>query len=237
VPSAQAGPQPTDRAGKPVKDSSDFFAAGGSGEELRQLGKAAPQWTPSRDGAEPAVVRTFASGEIRGEIHRLWNSEELLPKERGREIARRVVLALTARGALYFHAEARDFDTAMFRDRERKRLERVRSDSFLAWLSEWTGVNGAATLFRSICAEIETAALSPIVSKPIIPEVFWASRPGAIYLSCGDEHVVKVTAEGCAWVDNSRHRFSSHWTPPNQASATAIRSLLEITVTLPSESG
>ncbi len=118
------------------------------------------------------------------------------------EIARCVVLALSERGHFFYHAELRDFDSAMFFDRQRRRLERMRSDALLSWLSDWLAVNRADAVFKYVSAEVETAALAGAISKPILPEAFWASRPGAVYLSNGDGRAVRVTKAGPELVDN-----------------------------------
>ncbi len=77
-----------------------------------------------------------------------------------------------------------------------------RSDAFTAWLSDWLKINRADTVFKYITLAIETTALSDTDSTGILPEVFWASRPGAIYLSNGDGCAAKITAVGVALVDN-----------------------------------
>jgi len=49
----------------------------------------------------------------------------------------------------------------MFFDDELQCAKRVRSDFFVAWLSDWSGVNVADPLWRYIVRELKTAALSP----------------------------------------------------------------------------
>ena len=113
--------------------------------------------------------------------------------EQRRRIAEEVVAALAGRGSFYFHADLRDFDSAMFFDNERKRLERIRCHAFAAWVSEWLRVNRADALFKYIAAAVETAALSSPHTKGILPESFWASRPGSIYISNGDAELCRIT--------------------------------------------
>lgn len=90
----------------------------------------------------------------------------------------------------------------MFFDSEQKRLERISDDPFHAWLSDWLRINRADPIFTHVIREIETVALNEKYSKGIVPDKFWASRPGAIYLSNGDAQLVKITGQGIAIFDN-----------------------------------
>ena len=151
--------------------------------------------------AEPQRVET-GPADIRGTIIRLLMDEDKSAVQIRTEIARCVVLALSEMGQFFYHAELRDFDSAMFFDRQRRRLERVRSDAFLGRLSDWLAVNRADAVFKYVSAEVETAALAGAISKPILPEAFWASRPAAVHLSNGDGRAVRVTKAGPELVDN-----------------------------------
>ena len=188
-----------------VKDAHDFFAAGGTAEELRALIDAAPDWTPGSQSAGNDDARAtepqHGPADIRGEIIKILTDGNLSAVAAKTKISRAVVEALASRGRFYFHAERRDFDSAMFFDGERKRLERIRSDAFAAWLSEWLSINRADALFKYCLAEVETAALNAS-STAIMPEAYWAARPGAIYLSNGDGRMLKTTAAGLALRDN-----------------------------------
>ncbi len=62
-------------------------------------------------------------------------------------------------------------------------------------------MNRADTLFRYVQATVETAALSDAATG-ILPEAFWASRPGALYLSASDGRLVRLTASGPELLDN-----------------------------------
>lgn len=194
-------PQVSNALNLPVKDAFDYFQAGGNAGELIDAIDEALDWKPQAQ-PEPESPRCEAGpADIRGVIVATLRGQNLSPVQQKTQIAKAVVDALRQRGRFYFHAERRDFDSAMVFDGERKRLERIRSDSFIAWLSDWLSVNRADGLFKYVLAEVETAALGS-GSTPIIPEAYWASRPGAVYLSNGDGRIVRATAAGLDTVDN-----------------------------------
>src|SRR5687768_7304004 len=83
-----------------------------------------------------------------------------------------------------------------------KKLTPIRNDRFKSWLSLWTATNRADPLFKYLLSDVENIALCPAESSPIIPERFWATRDGAIYLSCGDGQSVKITGKEIKLVDN-----------------------------------
>jgi hypothetical protein len=117
------------------------------------------------------------------------------------EVSRLVVQTLLKIGRLYYHADVRDFETSMFFSAHSKRLERIRSDAFGAWLSDWIGINRAETLSRSVLAAIETASLTAEHSTGLVPELYWAGHDGRIYLSIGDGQIVRVSGGGVDLLD------------------------------------
>jgi hypothetical protein len=189
-----------DTNGLPVKDAFDFFAAGGDAGTILELADAAPEWTPATkiEASEPGGT----AGDIRGEIVSILTNGKLSPTEQRTRIANAVTEALAGRGRFFFHAERKDFDSAMYFDNGRKTLLRIRADSFLAWLAEWLAVNRADGLFKFIAAQVETTALAGEQSTAILPESFWASRPGAIFISNGDGQAVKITPGNVQLCDN-----------------------------------
>jgi len=148
---------------------------------------------------EPALV---AANDIKGQIVAVLTDGNLGGSERNDAVAGLVVESLTNRGAFYYHRQHRDFSTAMFFDAETKRLLRVQADAFVAWLSTLTGINRGAPVFKYVQAAVETAALSGDKTTGIIPENYFASRPGAFYVSNGDGQAVKITSGHVALVDN-----------------------------------
>jgi hypothetical protein len=199
-----------DTNGKPVKDGADFFTAGGTADQLRALVDAAPEWASREATSERADVLLSSSQDdfavitagLRGEIIKILSDTKTSAPEQRRRIACVAVDSLCRIGRLYFHSERRDFDSAMYFNSETKRLERIRGDAFAAWLSDWLKINRADQLFRHVIAAVETAALAGGTATGILPESFWAARPGAIYLSCGDGRIVKLSAAGITFADN-----------------------------------
>jgi hypothetical protein len=189
-----------DTNGKPVKDSADFFAAGGDTGRICELADATPEWTPATKIAVAEPGEPVA--DIRGEIVSILTNGKLSPTEQRTRIANAVVKSLAGRGRFFFHAERKDFDSAMYFDGDRKQLLRVRSDNFLAWLADWLAVNRADAVFKFIASQVETNALAGKQTTSILPESFWASRPGAIYLSNGDGRAVKITPGDVQLADN-----------------------------------
>ena len=189
-----------DTNGQPVKDAADYFNAGATAEDFIGLVDAAPEWKPATkiEASEPGET----AGDIRGEIVSILTNGKLSPTEQRTWIANAVTEALAGRGRFFFHAERRDFDSAMYFDNGRKTLLRIRADSFLAWLAQWLAVNKADAVFKYVAAQVETTALAGEQSTAILPESFWASRPGAIFISNGDGQAVRITPGDVQLVDN-----------------------------------
>lgn len=178
---------------------------GGVNHQLRsQIGKAERATAPATksESSNPADSFDKITSDVRGDILGTLADKNTLPSAQRREICGRVIAALNRVGRFYFHADLRDFDSALFFNRFTKRLERLRADAFTSWLSEWLCVNRADALFKFIISAVETEALSGEQTTGILPESFWASRPGAIYISNGDGQAAKITADAVRLVDN-----------------------------------
>jgi hypothetical protein len=193
-----------DATGNAVKDAFDFFAAGGTAESLIALLDGAPEWKPGikTEVREPDADFDKITSDLRGEILGILMDKTATLGAQRRELCERVITELHHVGRFYFHADLRDFDSALFFNRFTKRLERVRADSFISWLSDWLCINRADSFFKYAISAVETESLNAVRSTGIIPESFWASRPGAIYISNGDGNAAKITASGVEIVDN-----------------------------------
>jgi hypothetical protein len=143
-----------------------------------------------------------SSADVRGQIIRILLDGNLSAAQQRAKIAEAVVLAIALRGQFFFDIEQRDFRSTMFFDVSMKRLELISGDPFHAWLSDWLRINRVDPVFIHIISEIQTVALNPKYSKGIVPEKFWAARPGTIYISNGDAKLVKITAEAVTVCDN-----------------------------------
>jgi len=114
-----------DTNGKPVKDAADFFAAGGTAEQLRRLVDAAPDWQPEAastvaphvEAGKPQDLAALA-GELRALIIAALTNKELRDWQRKDLVSKCVVEGLQSVGQFYFHAEQRDFEACMFFCRE-----------------------------------------------------------------------------------------------------------------------
>ena len=189
----------------PHKDANDWTRAGAGKAEIETaiFREAKPVKLESAK-VESAQAGDFAevTAQVRGEILAALGDKNTAPASQRQKICECVVSGLVKIGRFYFHVELRDFDSALFFNGFTKRLERIRADSFASWLSDWLCINRAAPLFRFIFAAVETASLSSADTTGILPENFWASRPGAIYLSNGDGRAVKITPGNVQLVDN-----------------------------------
>jgi hypothetical protein len=199
--------------GRTGKDAADFFAAGGQACDLDQLVQDAPYFSPEpgpRGTAEAVNAAPAPTNDnfdavtawIRGKLLDAANDDDTPATIKNTALANDVVQALARVGRFYYHADLREFDSAMFFNGSCKRLERIGSDAFAAWLADWLRVNRAAGLFKFVHSAVETAALSGPHTIGILPESYWAARPGALYLSNGDGAMVKITAGAVELVDN-----------------------------------
>ena len=182
-----------DRNGRKVNDAYDWIHAGGTLAELQNIIKAATTQSPA------TPVKTDIN--LQAKFFQIQMTKGLTPGERRQEMAIAVLEKLHTCGRFFFHAEHRDFATAMFFDSTRKLLLPIADDRFLAWLSALIGINRTERSFQFILTAIQDEALTGKTTG-LLPESFWAARPGALYLSNGDGHLVKITAEAVTQADN-----------------------------------
>ena len=150
---------------------------------------------------EAEAARATTAEGIRLALWKASQTPKQTTAERHKAFCDTVLAWLHGRGS-FFHLSARpDFDGAMFFDKERKLLSRLRSDAFVAWLSDALDMNRGERAFQLIQSAVETEALTERASG-IEPSAYWAGRPGAVYLSNGPGAVAKITAEGVALVAN-----------------------------------
>ncbi|MDQ2867947.1 MAG: hypothetical protein M3R59_05985, partial [Verrucomicrobiota bacterium] len=121
--------------------------------------------------------------------------------EKRREMASYLIKTLHKRGHFFYHREIQDHRSALFFDAKRKLLLKLSDPSFLSWLARFTAINRSEREFDFLLKAIEDEALQG-KSKGIVPEIFWAARPDAIYISNGDGGMVRVTPGKVECVDN-----------------------------------
>lgn len=156
----------------------------------------------SRDDECPSGNLDAITSWLRGQIASVLDARGMTEEARNENVSRIVVNALINIGTFYCDAERPEFAGTLFFNRFTKRLESVRSDSFRSWLSDLTALNRANRRFPFVQAAVENAALTGPTTRLVALEKFWASRPGGIYLSCGDGKIVKITGAGVRVVDN-----------------------------------
>jgi putative DNA primase/helicase len=187
------------------QDVVDFLEAGNDGASVARLAADAPAWTPPAEKEAPHPAATDAmTGDVKALRAKLWETataEKIGTTEKQRLSAAFVIEWLHARGRLYHHSDRRDFAGVMYFDATRKLLLPVQSDAFLAWLADCMSVNRAERLFQFAASAVETEGLSDR-SRGIEPATYWASRPGAIYLSNGPGRMARLTAGRVELVDN-----------------------------------
>ena len=152
------------------------------------------------EAAATATMSTTPEG-IQKELWEISQIPKLDAAERHRKFCAAVVNWLHGRGAFYHLKDSPDFEGALFFDRARKLLLRIRADSFVAWLADALAMNKAERVFLLIQSAVETESLTERATA-IEPATYWASRPGAVYLSNGPGRIARMTADGVALVDN-----------------------------------
>ncbi len=150
----------------------------------------------------PENAEAELTSELRGRLLSIHASKDLTGTDKAAALGNAVVEGLLSRGRFFHHAEFRDFKSAMFFDSFRKRLSRIQSDEFLAWVSNLVSLSRSDWRFTYIKTAMETAALVHLEARAILPAAFWATRTDRIYLSNGDGHAVRISPSGVELVDN-----------------------------------
>lgn len=150
---------------------------------------------------QAAATMSVTPDGIQKELWKISQIPKLDAADRHRMYCAAVLKWLHMRGVFYHLADCPDFDGALYFDRERKLLLRIRADSFVAWLADALAMNKAERNFLLIQSAVETESLTERATA-IEPATYWASRPGAVYLSNGPGRIVRMTADGVALVDN-----------------------------------
>lgn len=135
-----------------------------------------------------------------------------LPSRMHVELESRVgVMWLQLRGRLFWNPDFKDLGGLMFYDinhnlgngRHGGYLMKIQSDDFRTWYASHAPSKASVMKRDSpLLALVNMAAMNPDTSSGVVPGNLWDRRGNAIYVSCGDSMMVKVTAEGCELVAN-----------------------------------
>lgn len=137
---------------------------------------------------------------IHAVLFSITQNKNLTPDERHQQCGEAVREWLRTIGTFY-HTPDNDFSSAMFFNSALKVLFLIQNDNFLSWLSDTLRVNRASKLFSFILKDIENEALSDR-AKEINVSLYWAKKDGKIYLSCGPNKIVRISADTIETVDN-----------------------------------
>jgi hypothetical protein len=192
--------------GQKVKDVTDYFNAGGTVEELKEIVrktpilKYEPAIIPEIVGDDEQDAGTGETDKIKSRFFEILNDATI--KDKAATMAGVVTDYLLKRGNLYFHEKLKTFESSMYFDLKRHVLLKIRSDEFQSWLADYTGINRADPKFKYIISAIETASLSHKLTTGIIPARYWAAKSGNIYLSNGDGRLIRISAGKYELLDN-----------------------------------
>ncbi len=135
------------------------------------------------------------SEKLKSELFQI-SQQKIAPEIQARLMAEAVLKYLLELGKFFFHLEHKAFGHCMFFNHTKKKLLLIEGDEFQSWLALLSGMNRSTNIFKYIFAAILDESLSGKNTTGIVPDRFWAARNGALYLSCGDGHVVKISASG-----------------------------------------
>lgn len=172
-----AGGQPPAAGAPPAPDTEDAGNVGG--------------------GEDPASV-----AYLRARLIAAMTDKDISGLQKKRSMCAEVCAWLGRRGRFYYDLADRGHGTAMWFDAREKRLHRVSQDYFRSWLSWATAFSREFRDYRMFISAVEDEALIGEAATGITPRRYWHREGGAIYLSCGEGRMAKITAGGAAMVDN-----------------------------------
>ncbi|HRR33988.1 MAG TPA: CHC2 zinc finger domain-containing protein, partial [Kiritimatiellia bacterium] len=149
------------------------------------------------DAEDPASVAF-----LRGLLIAIMIDKDISGMQKKRSMCGEVCAWLGRRGRFYYDLHDRGHGTAMWFDAREKRLHRVSQDYFRSWLSRATAFSREFRDYRMFISAVEDEALIGEATTGITPRRYWHREGDAIYLSCGEGRMAKVTAESVGMVDN-----------------------------------
>ena len=185
-------------------------AAGGMPSSSAGEGAAsAPPATPHISGATnvggegpQGDDETATVAYLRGKLIEIMTDKDASGLQKKRAMANAVCMWLGRRGQFFFDDKDRGHGTAMWFDAVDKKLHRVRQDYFRSWLSKATAFSREFRDYKMFVSAVEDEALIGESTRGITPQRYWQREGDAIYLSCGEGRMVRVSAAAVEIVDN-----------------------------------
>ena len=105
-------------------------------------------------------------------------------------------------GRFFWHAKTKATEDTFFLLNSKGRVLRIQSDEFCVWLSNSAHLDRSSRQFAGIMAFIQDAAMDEEVSTGVEPSAFVASRGNSIYISCGEDKIIKCSSGKVSCVPN-----------------------------------
>lgn len=168
---------------------------------LEWLQKRLSGWRKERGGEEDDRTKEVT---IKWAIERILLWDGGVSDSTKNEMINRIVVFWISEveGNLYYRSDLKDFSSQMFFSRKGKYLVFMKSDWFRSWLARQTGINREDKRYKRVQNAVEDAALHGENAMGVMPEYYFARRGQALYISCGEGKVCRVTAQKIEMVDN-----------------------------------
>ncbi len=112
------------------------------------------------------------------------------------------LLWLRSRGKFFWNENDTGFETSLYFDETTGVLMYIRRDEFMSFLATASCINRESTTFKYVMSLIDDAALSPEVSRGVVPSKLWECKGEKIYISSGDSEMYRVEAGKVEKVSN-----------------------------------
>lgn len=153
-------------------------------------------------GADDDLPQTISAwqGIIGAAMKRL--DAKMGAKEKNDISAAVCLLWLRSRGKFFWDENDTGFETSLYFDETTGVLMYIRRDEFMSYLATASCINRESTTFKYVMSLIDDAALSPEVSRGVVPSKLWECKGEKIYISSGDSEMYRVEAGKVEKVSN-----------------------------------
>ena len=141
------------------------------------------------------------SAALRQHLGEITRKKGLSAQMREKEAADAVLEALHERGRFFYDTKKQDRSGTLYFDKRLKILRGMSGDAFQSWFARFTGLNRTEKEFRFVLAAVEDEALQGNTTGTT-PELYWASRGEALYISNGEGQMVRISSGSVEIVDN-----------------------------------